>query len=75
MREQFSLCDPLAIVAAVRPDLLSFTRAAVTVETEEWERMGVANTIFDVGNVRVATGVDIDRARDFIRARVRRRKG
>ena len=40
-RERFSLCDPLAIVAAVRPDLLSYTRATVTVETAEGERLGV----------------------------------
>ena len=74
-RDRFSLCDPLAIVAAVRPDLLSYTRATVTVETANRERMGSTNAVYGQGNVRVATGVQVDRAREFIRARLGSRGG
>ena len=74
-RDRFSLCDPLAIVAAVCSDLLTFTRATVTVETADKERMGKTNAVYGGGNVRVATDVQVDRAREFIRARLGTRSG
>ena len=69
-RERFSLCDLLAIVAAVRPDLLSYTQATVTVVTADNDRIGKTHATYGGGNVRVATGVQTDRAREFIKSRL-----
>ena len=74
-RDRFSLCDPLAIVATIRSDLLTYTRATVTVETADKRFMGKTSAVYGGGNVRVATGVHVDRAREFIRARLGTRGG
>ena len=60
--DHFNLCDPLAIVAAVKPDLLSYRDATVTVETEDGERKGKTSATYDRGPVRVATDVRAEEA-------------
>ena len=74
-RDRFSLCDPLAIAATVQPDLLTYKRATVTVETVGEERRGKTTAIYGVGNVRVATDVHQDRAGELIGARLGSRSG
>ena len=69
--DHYNLCDPLAIVAAVEPDLLSYRAATVTVETEDPERMGKTSAAFGSGPVRVATTVRAGEALKLISALLR----
>ena len=69
--DRYTLCDPLAIVAALRPELFSFRQADVTVEVSDPERMGQTLAAFGAGNVRVATAVRVDEAKDAIRTLLR----
>ena len=39
--ERYTLCDPLAIVALLRPELFSFRRASVAVDISDTERRGI----------------------------------
>ena len=66
-RDRYSLCDPLAIVAVVQPDLLSYKRATVTVVTEDKERAGQTTASYGVGNVKVAGAVQVDEAKQALR--------
>ena len=66
--DRYSLCDPLAIVAAVRPELFSFRQADVTVQVSDPERMGQTSAAFGAGKVRVATAVRAAKAKDVIRS-------
>jgi inosine-uridine nucleoside N-ribohydrolase len=60
---RYDLCDPLALVAALRPDLFDFQRASVTVETDDPERYGNTTASYGQGNVNVALGVDAGAAK------------
>ena len=62
-RGRYDLCDPLAVVAALRPDLFRFRRASVAVETEDPVRYGDTTATYGTGNVDVALDVDDDAAR------------
>lgn len=62
----YHLHDPLAVVAAIRPDLLSYRRANVTVETAHPEQAGRTRAEYGHGPVRVALAVDVDAARALI---------
>jgi inosine-uridine nucleoside N-ribohydrolase len=62
-RERYDLCDPLAMVAAVRPDLLRYEQAAVDVETDDPERLGKTTATYGDGDVRVAVDVDVEGAK------------
>ena len=62
-RERYDLCDPLAIVAAVQPDMLRYKRAAVAVETDNTERLGKTTATYGKGHVRVAVDVDVEGAK------------
>ena len=66
--DRYSLCDPLAIVAAVRPELFSFRQAEVTVEVADPDRMGQTSAAFGAGTVSVATAVRAAKAKDAIRS-------
>ncbi len=66
----YNLCDPTAIVAAIRPDLFDFKRATVSVETADPERMGSTTAIYGDGNVKVACDVDAVRAKKVIESLV-----
>ena len=57
-RKRYDLCDPLAVVAALRPDLFHFRRASLAVETEDAVRYGETTAAYDQGGVDVALDVD-----------------
>ena len=67
--DTMSLCDPLAIVAAFRPDLFTFEQGPIGVVTNGEER---GRTFRDAsGNpISFATGVDAKAAYEVIRSRV-----
>ena len=63
----YSLCDPLAMAALVRPDLLDFEKATVAVEARDPERLGKTTAAYGKGNVQVAVGVRAPEAKELIR--------
>ena len=65
-RERYDLCDPLAVTAAIEPNLLGYTRATVAVETNDPEQMGRTIATYGDGLVEVATTVDSGRAKAVI---------
>ena len=65
--ERYNLCDPLALVALLRPDLLACKQAKVAVETEIEERLGATAASYGKGNVKVATDVRVTEAKETIR--------
>ncbi len=65
-RDRYDLCDPLAMAAVIQPDLLAYRRAEVSVETEDSERLGLTVARYGSGRVKVASGVDVDRAKGLI---------
>ena len=60
---RFHLHDPLAVVAAIRPDLFSYKQATMTVETEDPVQTGRTIATYGDGPVAVAVGVDVERAK------------
>ena len=64
-RDRYVLCDPITIVAALRPDLFDFRQASVTVD-EHGPQTGRTRADYGPGNVRVALDVDVTRAHDFV---------
>ncbi len=62
-RERYDLCDPLAVAAALRPDLFRFRRASIAVETEDADLYGKTTASYGQGGVDVALGVDADGAK------------
>ncbi len=64
--QEFYLHDPLAVAAAVEPELLTYRRAQVEVVTDGDER-GRTVASFGDGPVRVALGVDVGRAVEVVR--------
>ena len=67
--DTMSLCDPLAIVAAFRPDLFTFEQGPIGVATDGEER---GRTFRDASGspISFATGVDAEAAHEVIRSRV-----
>ena len=55
---RYSLCDPLAILAAVQPDLLTYKAAEVSAEESDSEFLGKTEASFGDGPVRVTVTVD-----------------
>jgi purine nucleosidase len=69
--DEFHLHDPLAVAAAIEPDVLTCRAASVSVVTDGEERGGtVAN--YGEGSVKVAVGVDVERAVGIVRGLVSR---
>ena len=66
-RDLYDLCDPLALAAALQPDLLSYRQAKVKVETADNEQLGRSVAKYADGQVRVALEVDADAASSGIR--------
>ncbi len=66
--EAYSLCDPLAVAAALRPGLLTFSQANVSVETDDSSRRGETSASYGMGNVMVATDVHAGEAKAFVRS-------
>ena len=67
--DTMSLCDPLAIVAAFRPDLFTFEQGPIGVVTEGEER-GRTFRAAAGSPISFATGVDTKAAYEVIRSRV-----
>ena len=64
-RESFALHDPLAVAAALQPDLISREDAAIAVDTTNGDNLGQTR-IVGPGRTEVAIAVDVERAlRDF----------
>ncbi len=55
--------DPLTVVAALHPEVLTFKRGSVSVETEEGEMQGKTTATYGEGMVDVAVDVDVEAAR------------
>lgn len=70
--DQYALCDPLAVAAAIVPDLLETRTATVSVEEDDAETYGQTRATYGDGNVKVALGVGVDRARAFVLERLNR---
>jgi purine nucleosidase len=66
-REKYELCDPLAIAAILRPDLLQYRKAHVEVVADDSERRGQTLPRFGEGGISIAVGVDAERARSFVK--------
>jgi len=66
-RDRYHLCDPLAVIAAIEPHLLTYRRAEVKVETEDSASCGRTVGRWGDGPVCVAVGVDVDRSLDLMR--------
>ena len=67
---EYILCDPLAMAAAIEPDLLETETATVVVETEDSGRYGQTRAEYGGGSVKVARRVDVERARALILERL-----
>ncbi len=61
-RNRYQLCDPLTIAAVIRPELLSYEEAMVSVETEDEGRIGKTSATYGVGNVKVASSINVEDA-------------
>ena len=64
--QYFYLHDPLAVAAAIEPELLTYRRAQVEVVTDGAAR-GRTVASYGDGSVRVALGVDVGRAVEVVR--------
>ena len=69
-QHRYSLCDPLAMAAAIEPDLLETGAATVVVETGDSKRYGQTRAEYDGGSIKVALRVDAERARALILDRI-----
>ena len=67
--DEFHLHDPLAVAAAIEPDILSCRRARVSVVTDGDER-GRTIASYGQGPVKVAIGVDVEGAVKIVRSLV-----
>ena len=67
--DEFHLHDPLAVAAAIKPDILSYRAAKVSVVTDGEER-GRTVASYGEGCVKVAVGVDVERAVGIVRSLV-----
>ncbi len=67
--QEFYLHDPLAVAAAIDPDILTCRRARVSVVTNGDER-GRTIARYGDGTVKVAIGVDVPRAVEMVRSLV-----
>ena len=55
--------DPLTVVAALHPEVMTLKRGSVSVETEEGEMQGKTTATYGEGTVDVAVDVDAEAAR------------
>ena len=69
--QEFYLHDPLAVAAAIEPDLLTHRRAQVAVVTDG-EQRGQTVASYGDGPVKVASAVDNGRAVEVVRALISR---
>lgn len=62
----YYLCDPLTIAVAIKPDLVDYMQANVTVETNNTEQMGKTIATNGPGPIGVAITVDSQRSKTLI---------
>ena len=67
--DEFHLHDPLAVAAAIEPDVLTCSTASVSVVTDGDER-GRTVASYGEGSVKVAVEVDVERAVGIVRGLV-----
>ena len=60
---RYHLHDPLAVVAALDPNLFSWRRASIDVETQDAARLGMTTATYGSGPVRVAVAVQAEHAK------------
>ena len=65
--DEFHLHDPLAVAAAIEPDVLTCRAAKVSVVTDGEER-GRTIASYGEGPVKVAVGVDVERSVGIVRS-------
>jgi inosine-uridine nucleoside N-ribohydrolase len=65
-RERFELYDPLTLAAALDPVMLRTRQVALTVETEDPERLGKSRVLAEGGPVSVVGPVDVERFFDLL---------
>ncbi len=65
--QEFHLHDPVAVAAAIGPDILTYRQARVSVVTDGEER-GRTIASYGDGTVRVAVGIDVGRAVEIVRS-------
>ena len=63
---RYILCDPLAIAASVTPDIFETCNALISVDVKDPMTYGKTHADYGAGNVDVAVGVDVNRARAFV---------
>ena len=71
--KRFSLCDPLAVAAALRPDLITYRTASVRAEATDEARLGKTTASYGSGPVKVASEIRAAEAKSEIIAMLRRR--
>ena len=64
--DTYTLCDPLAVLAALRPELFSFENATIAVDVSDGETRGKTSAVYGEGGVSVATGIDAGDARQAV---------
>ena len=69
-RNAYDLCDPLAMAAALKPRLLEYRQASVTVELADLDRRGQTTALYGAGDVQVAMDVDVEASLALIRERL-----
>lgn len=69
--DEFHLHDPLAVAATIEPDVLSCRPANVSVVTDGEER-GRTVASYGEGPVKVAVGVDVERAVEIVQSLIAR---
>jgi inosine-uridine nucleoside N-ribohydrolase len=62
----YHLCDPLAIAAAIQPDLMTYRQASVMVESEDATRKGQTTANYSASGVRIALSVKAPEAKDLM---------
>ena len=63
---RYTPCDAMAVLAITNPELMSFRRASVRVETEDEERRGQTVARYGCGNVMVAADIRAAEAMEAI---------
>ncbi len=66
VRGWYDLCDPLAVAAAIEPDLLGYKQAEVRVVTDHGAELGRTVARYGGGPVKAALEVDAERAKTLI---------
>lgn len=65
-RERFEFYDPLTLAAAIDADILQTRQVALSVETEDADRLGESRVLADGGPVSVVDQVDHQRFSDLL---------